>query len=99
MFVAVAVAAAPSGPSGNGDDSAFGTIFVVHLVTMVWILALTAFYVVNVFRNPRVAENQRALWAVVIFLGNVFAMPVYSYLYIWRAPASATTRPTSSATA
>jgi hypothetical protein len=61
VFVAIAFAAAPS--ESGGDDTAFRALFLVHLLTMLWIFALIAFYIVNVFRNPRVAENQRTLWA------------------------------------
>ena len=30
----------------------------------------------------------KALWAIVLFLGNIFAMPVYWYLYIWKGSQS-----------
>jgi hypothetical protein len=51
---------------------------------MLVIAALTVFYIVNVFRNERVVKDQKVLWAVVLFLGNVMAMPIYWYLYIWK---------------
>jgi hypothetical protein len=62
----------------------FMVFFALHLITMLWILALTIFYVINVFQNDRVDKDKKTLWAVVIFLGNIFAMPIYWYLYIWR---------------
>ena len=31
-----------------------------------------------------VPQDKKALWAVVIFMGNALAMPVYWYLYIWK---------------
>jgi hypothetical protein len=36
-----------------------------------------------VFRTDRVPADKKALWAVVLFLGNFFAMPFYWYFYIW----------------
>jgi hypothetical protein len=39
---------------------------------------------VNVFRNDRVDKDKKVLWAVVLFMGNMIAMPIYWYLYIWR---------------
>jgi type II secretory pathway component PulM len=39
---------------------------------------------VDVFQSNRVSADKKALWAVVLFLGNIFAMPVYWYLYLWR---------------
>jgi hypothetical protein len=64
----------------------FFGLFALHFLTMLWVLGLTAFYIVNVFRNERVEKDKKALWAVVLFLGSIFAMPAYWYLYIWREP-------------
>ena len=43
---------------------------------MLWIMALTVFYMVNVFRNDRVDKDKKVLWAVVIFMGSIIAMPI-----------------------
>ena len=70
-----------------GDpQSGFLLISSVHFITMVWICVLLLIYILNVFRNERVASDKKALWAVVLFLGNVVTMPVYWYLYIWPEP-------------
>ena len=53
---------------------------------MLWIFALMAYYIVNVFRNDRVAKDQKVLWLIVVFMGGFIAMPVYWYLFIWREP-------------
>lgn len=84
---------------GRGSEPAVGPpplialILPLHLLTMLVIMALTVFYMVNVFRNERVVKDQKVLWAVVLFLGNVLAMPIYWYLYIWKeaSPAVAAT--------
>lgn len=70
--------------SGFAPGSAFAVIFALHMVTMLLIAALTVFYIVNVFRNDRVDKDKKALWAIVLFLGNVIAMPVYWYIYFWK---------------
>lgn len=74
--------------SGGGNPAnppvEFILIFVLHLFTMLVIAALTVFYIVNVFRNQRVEKDKKALWAVVLFMGSVIAMPVYWYLYFWK---------------
>lgn len=73
------------GGAGEGVGPALKlTAFAIHLLTILWIWALLAFYMVNVFKNHRVDQDKKVLWAVVLFMGNVFAMPVYWYLYIWR---------------
>ena len=64
----------------------FGILMVVHVFTMLWIVGLTIIYMVDVFKNERVEKDYKVLWAVVIFMGNMFAMPIYWYLYIWREP-------------
>lgn len=61
-------------------------IFPLHFLTMLWIFGLMVFYIYNIFQNERIDGEKKALWAVVIFLGNMIAMPVYWYLYIWREP-------------
>ena len=61
----------------------FGTFFAIQMLAVLLTLGLTVFYIVNVFRNDRVEKDKKALWAVVIFMGNAFAMPVYWYLFIW----------------
>ena len=73
-------------PSG-GPPTGFFIFFGLHLFTMMWMMALTVIYIVNIFRNERVTQDKKALWAVVIFLGNMIAMPIYWYLYIWKEPA------------
>ena len=61
----------------------FNLIFRLHLLVMALIVALMAFYIVHLFRSDLVASDKKALWAVVLFLGNLLAMPVYWYLYMW----------------
>ena len=77
-------------PAGGGPDRhsggapvAFMVLFGAHLATMLLMVALIAFYVVYLFKTNRVAQDKKALWAVVLFLGNMLAMPVFFYLYIW----------------
>src|SRR5919106_545047 len=69
---------------GVGPPPAIALIFPLHILTMLIIAALTVFYIVNVFRNDRVEKDKKVLWAVVLFMGNVMAMPIYWYLYIWK---------------
>ena len=77
---------------GSGVPALMTFIIPLHLLAMLSVMALTAFYIVNIFRNERVEKDKKPLWAVVIFMGSIFAMPVYWHLYIWREsePARAT---------
>lgn len=73
---------------GSSEGGAMPILFMIliplHLLTMLLIMGLTVFYIVNVFRNNRVEKDKKVLWAVVLFMGSIIAMPIYWYLYIWR---------------
>lgn len=73
-------------PSPSGPPIEFLVIFGLHFLTILWIFVLLIIYIVNVFKNDRVAKDKKALWVVVLFLGTMVAMPIYWYLYIWREP-------------
>jgi hypothetical protein len=61
-------------------------IFPLHFLTMLEMGVLIVVYIVHVFKTDRVPQDKKALWAVVLFLGNIVAMPIYWYLYIWSKP-------------
>ena len=89
FFTAIAFRPGPA-PPGSGTQPAFVVLVAVHLLTMLLIMGLTIFYIVDIFRNDRVDKDKKVLWAVVIFMGNAIAMPIYWYLYFWRGPNVAT---------
>ena len=97
LFVGFFLLAAMFGPGpaepGSNVHPAFVLFVGVHLLTMVLIMTLTIFYIVNIFRNERVEKDKKALWAVVIFFGNAIAMPIYWYLYIWKEANLASSTP------
>jgi hypothetical protein len=74
----------PKSGEESGPPFLFLAFMAVHIFTMLWIMALTVFYMVNVFKNDRVEKDKKVLWAVVLFMGSMIAMPIYWYLYIWK---------------
>lgn len=89
-----------SGSEESGPPMFFVIIVPLHLLTMLWVMGLTVFYMVNIFRNDQVDKDKKVLWAVVIFMANLIAMPIYWYLYIWKdAPAGNLPSPSSLETA
>jgi hypothetical protein len=73
----------------HGSDSGalplgFAVFFLLHVCAILLSFVLIAFYIVHLFRTNVVPNDKKALWAVVLFLGNFLAMPVYWYLYLWR---------------
>jgi len=71
----------------------------IHVWVIVLALGLMFFYLVDVFRNPRVPRDKRVLWAAVLLLGSLFVEPVYFWLYIWKDRQSAQPGATRRATA
>jgi hypothetical protein len=65
------------------DEQQFNMIFKLHIGAMVLTFGLLIFYIVHLFRTEIVANDKKALWAVVLFFGNMIAMIVYWFLYIW----------------
>ena len=68
----------------RGVPLPFTLFFAGHILTMLWMFALTTFYIVYLFRTDRIAQDQKALWAIVLFFGNIIAFPIFWYLYIWK---------------
>lgn len=62
----------------------FPMLFMMHLIAMVGVIALITFYIVHAVRNRALANETRIIWVLLIFLGNMIAMPIYWYLYIWK---------------
>ena len=77
-----ASAASPPGQPDQFPDD-FATIFRLHLLVMVLMVGLIAFYIVHLFRTDRIPADKKALWAVVLFFAHVLAMPFYWYFYMW----------------
>ncbi len=51
-------------------------IFPLHFLTMLWILVLMAVYIRHIFKTEAVAQDKKALWAVVIFCANILRQHV-----------------------
>jgi len=42
-------------------------------------------YLIDIWRNPRVPAEKRALWTVVLFAANWYALPFYFWFYVRKA--------------
>jgi hypothetical protein len=45
---------------------------------------ILVFYIVNVFKNSKMADNQRILWVLLLVFGNVVVSLLNWFMYIWR---------------
>ncbi len=58
----------------------------VRISSALLVLAMIVFYGVYLHRldDPKVDQEKRSLWTWILLLGNVFALPVVWYVFIWR---------------
>jgi hypothetical protein len=80
-------------PGTDGMPPMLKVIIALHILTMLVIIGLAVFYIVFIFKTDYVEESKKTFWVVVIFIGNMIAMPIFWYLYIWRMPAKEKTNP------
>ena len=62
----------------------FGVLWGASLVMVALIWGLVTTYLVYLFKTSHVPAEKKALWAAVIFLGNIFTMPVFWFIYVWK---------------
>ncbi len=83
FFFAIAISLM-LGPGRNRIASFFPLLMIMHFSVIVFVWSLIAFYVWYVFKTDEVPADKKALWAAVLFLGNMISMPIFWYLYIWK---------------
>lgn len=86
IFFFVSIGSSVGSRNGAPDD--FELLFRLHLATMALIFAQLIFYIIYLFRTQRVPQGKKALWAVVLFMGNMIAIPIFWFLYVWCEPSS-----------
>ena len=86
MFLMVATTAIHHGQASHasGPPLFFLIIFPLHFLTILEIFILLAIYITYLFKTDVVPKDKKALWAVVLFLGHMIAMPIFWHLYIWK---------------
>ncbi len=71
-----------SGPGG------FAALFVAHGTVMLLIMGQVMLYAIHALtKNPTLTDGtQKAIWALILFMGNMLALPVYFMVYVWPDP-------------
>ncbi len=77
---------APLPGGARGLPESFGALFLVHLVTLLLMLALAVYYVAQAALSPRVPARWRAAWVLLNVVGGFAAQLVYWSVFIWREP-------------
>jgi hypothetical protein len=56
----------------------------LHLGTLAVVLVLIGAYLAMLYRSTFVPSGKRTFWALVLLIGNVCAVPVFWYVFLWR---------------
>jgi hypothetical protein len=64
----------------------FFVLMVLHLGTILLMMAQMPFYIVLAVKNDRLDQTKKIIWVVLFAVVAMFATPVYWYLHIWRVP-------------
>ncbi len=83
FFMVTMAVSVVSDPQSGPDPTLFKVLFLLHLLCMLWLWALIAFYLVYLFKSAAIPKDQRTLWTILLLFFNMFAMPVFWFLYIW----------------
>lgn len=64
--------------------AAFVLFYGLLLLTPIVVLALIGIYLVYLFTRPDLPLEWKLVWALVLILGNIFAMPLFWVLQVWK---------------
>ncbi len=84
IFLFFAVIVITVSRAGAMSQGSFIFLFIMHFGVIILMWCLIGFYIYYLFKTDHVKQDQKALWAVVLFLGNMIAMPIFWYLYVWK---------------
>ena len=64
----------------------FMVLMVLHMGTVLLMMAQMPFYIVLAVQNVHLEQTMRIVWIVLFAAVSILASPVYWYLHIWRKP-------------
>lgn len=65
-------------------EAAFLIFFILHAVTILISLGLTAFYIIHAVKDESLKSDMKIMWALANVFGGMLIHPIYWYLRIWR---------------
>lgn len=69
---------------GTSVDN-FQFLFGTHILIMVLQLGLLIYFIKDIYNNRLIKKDQRAMWILILFIGNVVAIPFYWYKFILKS--------------
>lgn len=79
IYIVLFIGVIGLGIAGGGQvmDRIFPVVGVLHVLTMLEMVALTVFYGVNVFQEPALQGDRKILWMVIVLLGGFIGQAFY----------------------
>ena len=74
----------PRGPASILLTMGFVAVFILHIFTVLEIMALKVFYIVKVLKADHLDQNMKIMWMLLLFFTAIFVEPIYWYLHIWK---------------
>jgi len=62
----------------------FGWIFVIEIIMFLVSIGVLIFFIINLSRNKKMDQTEKAVWVLALVLGNVICYPIYWYMKIWK---------------
>ena len=62
----------------------YGSLLTIYLATILGMLGLVVYYIVNVFKGGAVPQNRQVLWTLILIFACPLSLPFYWYFYIWK---------------
>ncbi len=67
---------------GEDGGASFAAVVALGAAAALTAYAMAIVYAIDAFRNPRLGEDMRAAWLVLLILLNAWAVPVYWYRHV-----------------
>jgi hypothetical protein len=76
----------PPKEHGTGMPIWFAVIFVCHLLVMLLMFLLMAFYIVWLLKGTKLSTEAKVIWAIGSFMMSPIIMPLLYWLYLRKTP-------------
>lgn len=86
FFISFMASVDQSIPAAEMNEK-FKGVFLLYIASVSLMIALIISYLLYLFKSGVVPKEKKALWAVVLIAGNMFALPIFWFFYVWKAPA------------
>lgn len=83
-FLGYVIAFSVPPPTAEQAGAYAGLMFTLGTTVVIGGWLLVASYLVYLFKTRHVSNGKRFSWAAALFIGNMFVMPIFWFLYVWK---------------